>query len=159
MAQIESFQLDHTIVHAPYVRIAGVDHHPSGAAVQKYDLRLIQPNEGAIPTAGLHTLEHFLSTFLRDEVEGIIDLSPMGCRTGFYLVLWDEHPPEEIAAGLERSLKKVLEQTTVPAATEKQCGNAADHSLAVAQEYARQVLDQGISLDPFKRNVLGEQAE
>lgn len=156
MAQVESFQLDHTIVKAPYVRVAGVEHN-AGATVQKYDLRFIQPNKSAIPTAALHTLEHFLSIFLRDEVKGVIDISPMGCRTGFYLVLWEEHAPEEIAAALEKSLKKIVEQTRIPAATEKECGNFKDHSLVSAKKYARKVLAQGISLDPYK-HVLSEKA-
>lgn len=85
MAEVESFALDHTKVRAPYVRLAG--RKPlGGGVVEKYDLRLAQPNREAIPTASLHTLEHLLAGYLRDHLEGVIDLSPMGCRTGFYLV-------------------------------------------------------------------------
>lgn len=151
MPKVESFELDHNLVQAPYVRVAGVDTNGYGATVQKLDLRLVQPNAGAIPTSGLHTLEHFLSIFLREELEGVIDVSPMGCRTGFYLVLWDERPVGEIAKALENALKKVLDQTHVPAAVAKACGNYRDHSLFTAQEYAKQVLGQGVSIDPFKR--------
>lgn len=106
MAKVESFQLDHTIVKAPYVRAAGVEHDEKGSTVQKYDLRFLQPNEDALPTAAVHTLEHLLATYLRDEIKGIIDISPMGCRTGFYLILWNEHEPEEIALALEKTLKE-----------------------------------------------------
>ena len=94
MAKVESFQLDHNIVKAPYVRAAGVEHDEKGSTVQKYDLRFLQPNKDAIPTAAIHTLEHLLATYLRDELQGIIDISPMGCRTGFYMILWNEHSPK-----------------------------------------------------------------
>jgi len=151
MAEIESFQLDHNIVKAPYVRVAGLEHDEKGSTVQKYDLRFLQPNEDALPTAAVHTLEHLIATYLRDEVQGVIDVSPMGCRTGFYLILWNEHSPEEIASALEKTLKRVLETTVVPAVTALQCGNYKDHSLFSAQEYARIVLDAGISRDAFER--------
>ncbi|WP_025675678.1 S-ribosylhomocysteine lyase [Paenibacillus polymyxa] len=151
MAKVESFQLDHTIVKAPYVRAAGVEHDEKGSTVQKYDLRFLQPNEEALPTAAVHTLEHLLATYLRDEIKGIIDISPMGCRTGFYLILWNEHEPEEIALALEKTLKRILETTEVPAVTALECGNYKDHSLFSAQEYVKIVLEAGISRDPFKR--------
>ncbi|WP_018758994.1 S-ribosylhomocysteine lyase [Paenibacillus terrigena] len=151
MAKVESFQLDHTIVKAPYVRAAGVEHDEKGSTVQKYDLRFLQPNQDAIPTAALHTLEHLLATYMRDEIPGIIDISPMGCRTGYYLILWNERDPEEIASALERTLKRILETTVVPAVSALECGNYKDHSLFSAQEYAKIVLDAGISRDPFER--------
>lgn len=153
MTKIESFQLDHTMVKAPYVRVAGVEHSEKGATVQKFDLRLIQPNADAISTAALHTLEHFLATFLREKIKDLIDISPMGCRTGFYLIVWNEHSVEEIAQALKYSLEKVLEQTEIPAVTAKECGNYKDHSLFSAKEYAKLVLEQGISKDPFTRII------
>ena len=86
MPVVESFTLDHTKVKAPYVRVAGYERHRLGSVVQKFDLRFLQPNADAIPTAALHTLEHLLAFGLREELEGVIDISPMGCRTGFYLI-------------------------------------------------------------------------
>ena len=151
MAKVESFQLDHNIVKAPYVRAAGVEHDEKGSTVQKYDLRFLQPNKDAIPTAAIHTLEHLLATYLRDELHGIIDISPMGCRTGFYMILWNEHSPEEVATALEKTLRKVLETTDVPAVSARECGNYKDHSLFSAKEYAKLVLEAGISRDPFER--------
>ncbi|MFC3748466.1 S-ribosylhomocysteine lyase [Paenibacillus sp. GCM10012306] len=150
MAQVESFQLDHTKVKAPYVRIAGTESNEKGSTIQKYDLRFLQPNEDALPTAAVHTLEHLLATYLRDELEGIIDISPMGCRTGFYLIIWNEHNPADVAAALTKVLHKVLETEHVPAVSALECGNYKDHSLFSAQEYARIVLDAGISDDPFR---------
>lgn len=149
MAKVESFQLDHTKVKAPYVRVAGTEKNAKGSTIQKYDLRFLQPNADALPTAAVHTLEHLLATYLRDELEGIIDISPMGCRTGFYLIIWDEHNPADVAAALTKVLHKVLDTEVVPAVSALECGNYKDHSLFSAQEYARIVLDAGISDDPF----------
>lgn len=151
MARVESFDLDHNKVKAPYVRVAGVEEDPQGSTIQKIDLRFLQPNEDSFPTGAMHTLEHLLATYLRDHLEDVIDVSPMGCRTGFYCIKWNEATPEEIASALEQTLEKVVATEEVPAVTAKECGNYRDHSLFAAKEYAKQVLEQGISLDPFVR--------
>lgn len=150
MARVESFDLDHNIVKAPYVRVAGTEEE-NNTKIQKIDLRLLQPNEDALPTGAMHTLEHLLATYLRDHLEGIIDVSPMGCRTGFVCVKWGEATPEEIAVALEKTLQQVLDTEIVPAVTAKECGNFRDHSLYAAKVYAEQVLEKGISRDPFER--------
>ncbi len=150
MPAVESFALDHTKVKAPYVRVAGYERHKLGSVVQKFDVRFMQPNTAAIPTAALHTLEHLLAYGLREELAGVIDISPMGCRTGFYLILWDEHDPASVAAAVTRVLQRVLTATDVPAVTPLACGNYRDHSLFSAKEYAKWVLDAGISDDPFR---------
>lgn len=150
MAVVESFLLDHTKVKAPYVRLAGTEHHEKGSVLQKYDLRLLQPNHDSIPTSAIHTLEHLLATYLRDELEGIVDISPMGCRTGFYMIIWDEHEPKDVAAALTKVLNKVIETKHIPAVSALECGNYRDHSLFAAQEYAKIVVDAGLSDDPFR---------
>lgn len=150
MATVESFELDHTIVKAPYVRLAGTEKNEKGSTIQKYDLRFLQPNQEALPTAAVHTLEHLLATYLRHELTGVIDVSPMGCRTGFYMIIWDEHEPADVAAALTNVLKKVAATETVPAVSALECGNYKDHSLFSAQEYAKIVLQAGISDDPFR---------
>ena len=75
----------------------------------------------------------------------------MGCRTGFVCIKWNESTPEEVAIALEKTLKDVLETEIVPAMTAKECGNYRDHSLYAAKVYVQQVLEQGISRDPFER--------
>lgn len=150
MARVESFELDHNTVKAPYVRLAGTEQN-GDALVEKYDLRFLQPNKDALPTGALHTLEHLLAVNMRDELNGIIDISPMGCRTGFYMIMWDQHSPQEIRDALVNVLNKVINTEVVPAVSAKECGNYKDHSLFAAKEYAKIVLDQGISLDPFER--------
>ena len=150
MARVESFELDHNTVKAPDVRLAGTEQN-GDALVEKYDLRFLQPNKDALPTGALHTLEHLLAVNMRDELKGIIDISPMGCRTGFYMIMWDQHSPQEIRDALVNVLNKVINTEVVPAVSAKECGNYKDHSLFAAKEYAKIVLDQGISLDPFER--------
>lgn len=145
MAQVESFSLDHTKVKAPYVRKAGIYTGPKGDKVSKFDLRFMQPNKEFMNTAGMHALEHLMATYMRDYLDDIIDLSPMGCRTGFYLTVWGDRDVKEIIGVLEKTLKDVAKSTEVPATTEVQCGNYLDHSLEEAVSYANKVLSQGIS--------------
>ena len=140
--KIESFELDHTKVVAPYVRKAGLYRGEKGDVITKFDLRLMQPNKQELPTAAIHTLEHLLAGYLREEVEGIIDLSPMGCRTGFYLSIWGDRNEAELKDALVSSLEKVVETTEVPAVNEFQCGNYRDHSLFSAAEYAKNVVQR-----------------
>lgn len=150
MAKVESFSLNHDDVLAPYVRLAGTESQ-QGVTIEKYDLRFLQPNKAALPTAAVHTLEHLLATHMRDELDGIIDISPMGCRTGFYMIIWGQHDMKEIRDALKNTLEFVVATDFVPAVERTACGNYRDHSLFSAQEYAKQVLAEGISLDPFKR--------
>lgn len=149
MTNVESFTLDHTKVKAPFVRKAGVEER-NGARVSKFDLRFLQPNKEEMSTGAVHTLEHFVAGFMRDKLDGVIDISPMGCRTGFYMVTWGEPAVKDVIEALEYSLKQVLEQNEVPAANELQCGNYRDHSLAEAKEYANQVLEKGISDEIYR---------
>ena len=97
MADVESFQLDHTKVLAPDVRLIGAETGPKGDVITNFDVRLVQPNEQEIPTAGLHTIEHLMASLIRDRIDGMIDFSPFGCRTGFHMIMWGEHSSEEIA--------------------------------------------------------------
>lgn len=152
MARVESFELDHTIVQAPYIRLAGTEKNGE-LVIEKYDLRFLQPNKAELPTAAVHTLEHLLAVNLRDHLDGIIDISPIGCRTGFYMILWGTHSSEEIRDALVTVLTFISKTNFVPAVSAKECGNYKDHSLFSAQEYAKIVLEKGISLDPFKRVI------
>ncbi|MBM7870469.1 S-ribosylhomocysteine lyase [Clostridium pascui] len=150
MEKVESFQLDHRKVIAPYVRKAVVLNGKKGDKVTKFDLRFLQPNQEAMPTASLHALEHLLAGYLREHLDNVIDLSPMGCRTGFYLILWGDVESTTVKSALEVSLKQVLQSDEVPAANNLQCGNYRDLSLFGAKEYARYVLDKGFSTTFYK---------
>ena len=157
LAEVESFSLDHTRVLAPYVRLIGVEHGPHGDAISNFDIRLVQPNEAEIPTAGLHTIEHTLAALLRTRFEGLIDISPFGCRTGFHLIAWGEPSVETVASAIKSSLEDLVERVTwedVPGTEAVSCGNYRDHSLHSAKEWSKIVLDRGISLDAFDRSRL-----
>lgn len=145
MVKVESFLLDHTKVKAPFVRKCGVQNGQKGDVITKFDLRFMQPNQREIPTAAIHTLEHLLAGYMREKMDNIIDISPMGCRTGFYMIAWGEVDVETVIDALTYSLKKVIITEEVPATNAVQCGNYRDHSLFSAIEYAKQVLSEGIS--------------
>ena len=142
----ESFNLDHSKVRAPYVRLAGRYQGERGDAVTKYDLRLVQPNEAEIPTAALHTIEHLLAGYLRDALsEQIVDASPMGCRTGFYLTVLGTPQEADVRQALETALQNVsAHEGAVPGCSPLECGNYRDHSLPGAKAWADKVLANDI---------------
>ncbi|GHU35421.1 S-ribosylhomocysteine lyase [Bacilli bacterium] len=157
MAEVESFQLDHTKVLAPYVRLIGTETGPKGDIITNFDVRLVQPNEQEIPTAGLHTIEHLMASLIRDRIDGMIDFSPFGCRTGFHMIMWGEHSSEAIAKVIKSSLEAivaVVEWADVPGTTIESCGNYRDHSLWTAKEWSALILERGISSNPFIRKVI-----
>ncbi|SFJ69454.1 S-ribosylhomocysteine lyase [Terrisporobacter petrolearius] len=149
MEKVESFKLDHNKVKAPYVRKCCVLEGKMGDKVSKFDLRFLQPNIEAFGTAAIHGLEHLLATYLREELEDIIDLSPMGCRTGFYLIMWGDVDPSLVKLGLEKSLQKVIDCNDMVAASAVECGNYRDLSLFGAQEYAKKALEEEFSLNIY----------
>ena len=149
MEKVESFKLDHNKVKAPYVRKCCVLDGKLGDKVSKFDLRFLQPNVEAFGTAAIHGLEHLLATYLREELDGIIDLSPMGCRTGFYLIMWGDIEPSYVKLGLEKALQKVIDSKEMIAASEVECGNYRDLSLFGAKEYAKKALKEGFSLNIY----------
>ncbi|MDN7145815.1 S-ribosylhomocysteine lyase [Liquorilactobacillus mali] len=156
MAKVESFTLDHTAVKAPYVRLIAVEEGKKGDKISNYDLRLVQPNENAIPTAGLHTIEHMLAGYLRDRMDGVIDCSPFGCRTGFHLIVWGEQDTADVARALKGSLAQIVDSTwdDVQGTDITSCGNYRDHSLFSAKEWCKKILAEGISSDAFERKVV-----
>lgn len=149
-SRVASFELDHTKVRAPYVRLAARYCGAKGDVVSKYDLRLLQPNRAELPTAALHTLEHLLAGYLRDHLAAtIVDASPMGCRTGFYLTVLGEPPEAEVAEALRRALVAVTEHDgPIPGCSARECGNYRDHSLPGAQAWAAEILAQPIIVQP-----------
>ena len=138
----ESFLIDHTTMPAPNIRKTGVQSGPKGDKLSKFDMRMVKPNTDAIPTGALHTMEHLLATYMKNKLEGVVDISPMGCRTGFYLTIWGDIEPDVIKESLIYSLKEILNTKLedVPGLSAKECGNYKDHSLFGAQEYAKQIL-------------------
>ena len=140
MTQPESFTLDHRIVDAPYVRVAEVCPLRSGQAVTKFDVRFCQPNVDHLDMASIHSIEHMLAGFLRVYSDDVIDISPMGCQTGFYVSIDGELSVENFSGVLASACEDLLEATEVPAANEVQCGWADSHSLAGAKAAGRKFL-------------------
>lgn len=139
---VESFNLDHTKVKAPFVRLAGVKEGVNGDVIHKYDIRFCQPNKEHMEMPALHSLEHMMAEFSRNHTDKIVDISPMGCQTGFYLSVINHDDYEAVLEILEKTLNDVLTATEVPACNEVQCGWAASHSLEGAQEIARKMLSK-----------------
>ena len=139
---VESFNLDHTKVKAPYVRVADRKTGSNGDLIVKYDVRFKQPNKEHMEMASLHSLEHLTAELIRNHADYIVDWSPMGCQTGFYLTVLNHDNLEEILDVLEKTMADVLVATEVPASNETQCGWAASHTLEGAQELAKVFLEK-----------------
>lgn len=137
---VASFNLDHNAVKAPYVRLADKKVGSHGDVIYKYDIRVCQPNREQMPMPALHSLEHLLAELMRNHSDKILDISPMGCQTGFYISLLNEPDYQVMLHLLETTLNDILAAEAVPACCEEQCGFAANHSLSGAQEIARYLL-------------------
>lgn len=138
---VESFNLDHRYVSAPYVRVADKKQLPGGDDLTKYDIRFTQPNQGNLPMPTVHSVEHLAAELMRNHTDLLLDFSPMGCQTGFYALLLNTDY-ETFLPVLEATLNDILDATEVPAANEIQCGWGANHDLAGAQAAARAFLQE-----------------
>lgn len=139
---VESFNLDHTIVDAPFVRLAGIKEGINGDVIHKYDIRFKQPNKEHMEMPALHSLEHLMAENIRNHTDKVVDISPMGCQTGFYVSLINHDNYEDVLAILEKTLNDVLAADEVPACNEVQCGWAASHSLEGAKAIAQEMLSK-----------------
>jgi S-ribosylhomocysteine lyase len=133
------------------VYVSRIDRDPAtGAAVTTFDLRLTTPNkEPVMNTAECHTIEHLGATFLRNHAEWsgrIVYFGPMGCRTGFYLVVFGEVTSEEILPLVRELFEFVADfEGDVPGAAPEECGNYLDQNLPMANWLARRYLDRDLA--------------
>ena len=139
---VESFNLDHTQVKAPYIRLADRKTLPHGDVISKYDIRFAQPNQSHLPMPAVHSLEHLFAEHSRNHSDAVLDFSPMGCQTGFYLMLAGEPSEADVAELVAATLGDIAQATEVPAANEVQCGWGANHTLAGAQALAADYLSR-----------------
>lgn len=153
MPLLESFAVDHTKMRAPAVRMAKRMKTPHGDTVTVFDLRFCLPNKEQMKERGLHTLEHLFAGFMRDHLNSekteIIDISPMGCRTGFYMSVIGEPGEKEVARAWEAAMRDVLAvsfQEEIPELNPYQCGSFEMHSLKEAKEIAQNVLKKGVGV-------------
>ena len=136
---VESFNLDHTRVAAPFVRVADRKRLPGGDELVKYDVRFCQPNREHLDMRAVHSIEHLTAELMRNRTDRLIDFGPMGCQTGFYALTLGLEPAEFLPL-LEATLHDILGADEVPAANEVQCGWGANHSLEAAQAAVREFL-------------------
>jgi len=151
MPLLDSFCVDHVKMPAPAVRVAKKMKTPKGDEITVFDLRFCKPNQAILSEKGIHTLEHLFAGFMRDHLNGngveIIDISPMGCRTGFYMSLIGTPEAKRVADAWEKSMHDVLHvksQNDIPELNIYQCGTCVMHSLEEAQGIAKNILDSGI---------------
>jgi len=164
MPLLDSFTVDHTIMNAPAVRIAKTMTSPSGDTITVFDLRFNKPNEAMMGEKGIHTLEHLFAGFMRnhlnsDSVE-IIDLSPMGCRTGFYMSLLGAPSEETVAEAWLAAMNDVLNverMEDIPELNEYQCGTYIMHSLDEAKAIAKKIIDSGVGINKNSDIALSDQ--
>lgn len=154
MPLLDSFTVDHTRMEAPAVRIAKKMQTPKGDTITVFDLRFTAPNKEILSEKGIHTLEHLYAGFMRNHLNGseveIIDISPMGCRTGFYMSLIGTPAEQAVADAWIASMEDVLKveaQNKIPELNEYQCGTYAMHSLEEAKEISSTVLASGIRVN------------
>lgn len=154
MPLLDSFTVDHTIMKAPAVRIAKTMQTPSKDTITVFDLRFTAPNKDILSEKGIHTLEHLFAGFMRDHLNGeqveIIDISPMGCRTGFYMSLIGVPSEDKVGQSWLAAMKDVLNVTNqkdIPELNEYQCGTYAMHSLEEAKQIAQAIIEAGIGVN------------
>ncbi|MBD8512936.1 S-ribosylhomocysteine lyase [Photobacterium sp. 2_MG-2023] len=154
MPLLDSFTVDHTKMHAPAVRVAKTMQTPKGDTITVFDLRFCRPNQEILSERGIHTLEHLFAGFMRAHLNSgaveIIDLSPMGCRTGFYMSLIGEPDEQQVADSWRAAMEDVLKvasQEQIPELNEYQCGTYSMHSLDEAKQIAQDILDRGIDVN------------
>lgn len=152
MPLVDSFLVDHTIMPAPSVRMAKLMKTPKGDTIQVWDLRFKKPNHGRLSDKGIHTFEHYFAGFMREHLNNhgvveVIDISPMGCKTGFYMSLIGDAQGDNVAKCFELAIKDIAsldDNAKIPAANEYQCGSCDLHSLSDAKAIAKEILDKGI---------------
>jgi len=140
MELIQSFSVDHTKI-VPGIFTSRVDKVDEGM-VTTYDIRLKRPNrEPVIDVAAMHSLEHIIATYLRNDSylkDEIIYWGPMGCLTGFYLILKGNRSSCEIYGLILNAFKAVENAEEVPGATAVNCGHYLMHNLLMAKLYAKE---------------------
>ena len=138
MELIPSFSVDHTKI-IPGIFTSRIDVLGE-EKVTTYDVRVTKPNaEPAIDVAAMHTLEHVIATFLRnnpDWKDEIVYWGPMGCLTGFYLIMKGNRAPKEIYKLVQGAFDSVKDWDEVPGASAENCGNYLMHNLPMAKWYA-----------------------
>lgn len=145
MEKIASFTIDH-IKLQPGLYVSRTDKF-GGTAITTFDIRITSPNEEPVMnTAEIHAIEHLGATFLRNHpVYGTktVYFGPMGCRTGFYMLLEGVMTSRDILPLITELFEFIRDYTgEIPGASAHDCGNYLDMNLSIARWYATRYLDQ-----------------
>ena len=145
MERIASFQVDHVRLNRG-LYVSRIDEI-NGNYLTSFDIRMKLPNrEPVINIAELHTMEHLGATFLRNHPvwkEQIVYFGPMGCRTGFYLILKGKLESKDIVDLMKELYKFMAEfKGDIPGATAIECGNYLDQNLPMANYEAKKYLEE-----------------
>lgn len=145
MEKIASFTVNHLTLE-PGIYVSRKDH-VGKEVITTFDLRVTSPNdEPVMNTAEIHTIEHLAATYLRNK-EGIRDqviyFGPMGCRTGFYLLLAGDYESKDIVQLMIEMFEFIRDfKDEVPGASPRDCGNYLDMNLGMANYIAKMYLDR-----------------
>ena len=159
MKKITSFTIDHIIL-IPGVYVSRKDT-VGVESITTFDIRMTSPNdEPVMNTAEMHTIEHLAATFLRNHKEfgpKIIYFGPMGCRTGFYLLLAGDYESKDIIDLLREMFVFIADyEGDVPGASAKDCGNYLDMNLPMAKYLAKKYLDEVLENISVERLIYPE---
>lgn len=145
MEKIASFTIDHMKLQ-PGVYVSRKDH-VGAEVITTFDLRMTAPNdEPVMNTAEMHTIEHLAATYLRNDPEyknKTVYFGPMGCRTGFYLLLAGDYESKDIVPLMTAMFEFIRDfKGEVPGASPRDCGNYLDMNLGMANWLADRYLNQ-----------------
>ena len=139
MERIESFKVNHLKLE-PGLYVSRKDTK-NGCTVTTFDMRVTAPNkEPVMDVPAIHTIEHLGATFLRncDQKDDVVYFGPMGCRTGFYIVMFGDIQSQDIYQTVIKMCDFVLDfEGDIPGATPIECGNFSEHNLAMAKYYIK----------------------
>lgn len=143
MKKIQSFTINHlNLQRGLYVSRKDTR---DGVTVTTFDLRFSVPNrEPVLDTPALHTIEHLAATYLRNSTRqnDVVYFGPMGCRTGFYLVMFGDLSSADVFSLVVEACNFILQfQGEIPGASPVECGNYLEQNLMEAQWYTRRYLD------------------
>ena len=145
MEKITSFTINHLLLQ-PGVYVSRKDP-VGGTIVPTFDLRMTSPNEEPVMnTAEVHAIEHLGATFLRNHKEWspkVLYFGPMGCRTGFYLLLSGDYESKDIVPLMIEMWEFIRDyEGEIPGASPRDCGNYLDMNLPMAKYLAKKYLDE-----------------
>lgn len=137
---IPSFQVNHLNLK-PGVYVSRRDYVCGSIPITTFDLRVCRPNKEMMPPPAAHTIEHLVADYLRNESvlkDDVVYFGPMGCMTGFYLILKGGWENKDIIEPLKAVFAACKDVYTIPGNTERECGNAKFHDLDGAKWWANQ---------------------